>query len=181
MDTSPMVGKSEARAWGSSVTTLFRSPLHAARLFLRAHRLDTKRETLPLARNLYEEVVRIAPGHAEAWNNLGVVCLKLGDKAAAMNAWGRGLLADPERAELHNNVGSMLQCEEKFEVASVYLLRAVRLDPEMAEARVNLALCLQTLGRLKAARRHWREYLERFPGGEFAKLARKHEGLCAAR
>ena len=130
---------------------------------------------------MYREAVRLVPGHVDAWNNLGVICYRLGEKAAAMDAWGRALQLEPQKAETHNNIGQLLQVENKLEVASVYLLRAVKLDPDMGEARVNLALCLQGMGRRRAALRHWRAYLERYPRGPWVELAKKHEKLCVAR
>ena len=169
----------QAKRSAAPVLSLFRQPYDAARLFSKALALDARAETLPLARNLYAEVVRIAPGHVDAWNNLGALEQRLGCSARAMAAWAKALELDDKKAETHNNIGSLLQGEGKLEVASVYLLRAVKLAPDMQEARVNLALCLQSLGRRRPALRHWREYLARHPHGQYVKLARKHEALCS--
>jgi Flp pilus assembly protein TadD len=179
METNPM-GKPRVRVT-AEVVPLFRESHDAARLFLRAYRLDGDEGTWEVARNLYREVVRLLPDHVDAWNNLGALEHRLGDKASALDAYGQALLLNPEKAETHNNIGMLLQDERKFEIASVYLLRAVKLDPEMGEARVNLALCLQGLGRRNAALKHWRAYLERYPKGVWAALAEKHVRLCAAR
>lgn len=174
------MGKSRWKgASGADVLPLYRQPWEAGRLFIRASLLDGRKETWELSEKLYREVVRIAPGHVEAWNNLGVMAFKLGRSAGALEAWGQALLLDPGRAETHNNIGHLFQTEMKLELASVYLLRAVKADPDMEEARVNLALVLQGLGRFRVALRHWRQYLQRFPRGEFTSLARKHEGICA--
>jgi Flp pilus assembly protein TadD len=159
------------------VIPLFSGAARAAALFSRAYRLDGSAATWGDAERLYREVVRLAPGHWEAWNNLGVMAYRRGDKAAALHAWGTALLHNGDAAETHSNIGVLFRDEEKYEVASVYLLRAVNADPEMANARVDLALCLQALGRRVAARKHWLKYLGRFPRGEHAEMARKHLGL----
>jgi len=175
------MGKRKLELPVAAVTELYRAVTHAEPLFRRAMSLDERKANWPLARNLYREVTRLAPKHIDAWNNLGVLCHRLGDSAEAMHAWAQALLIDDRKAETHNNIGQLLQCEGKLQVASVYLARAVRLDPEMGEARVNLALCLQAMGRRRAALRHWRQYLERFPRGVWVDLAHKHVGLCSAR
>jgi tetratricopeptide (TPR) repeat protein len=176
------MGKSQFKApRGGEVVQLFRAPFEAERLYRRAMALDERKDSWELAQKLYREVVRLAPRHIDAWNNLGVMCHRLKDLTGAMQAWAMALLIDDRKAETHNNIGQLLQCEKKFEVASVYLLRAVKLDPEMAEARVNLALCLQAMGRRRAALKHWRAYLEQSPSGVWAELAKKHVRLCSAR
>lgn len=170
-----------AASGGARVVTLFSSPVHAAQLFIRAMRIDGTREGWGDAERLYREVVRLDPSHWEAWNNLGAMAYRLGRKADALEAWGQGLLVEPRAAELHNNIGQLFQDEKKLEVAVGYLERAVRYDANCDEAYVNLALCLQGLGRRKAALRYWTRYLDRWPRGEFAELARKHTGLCQRR
>lgn len=150
-----------------------------AELFLRAARLDAHPETVELAENLYREVIRMMPDHVEALVNLGVLAHRRGAPAEALEAWAKVLLIDPRRAVAHNNIGQLLQSEEKYEVAAVYLARAVRYAPEMSEARVNFALVLQALGKFRTARKHWRQYLQREPRGEFSMMARKNIRLCS--
>jgi tetratricopeptide (TPR) repeat protein len=167
------------RSKGAAVVPLFGGVRDAFRLFQRAMELDRSRATWRDAERLYREVVRIAPGHWEAWNNLGVMAYQLGRRDEAMAAWERAIVENPEAAETMNNIGTLLQNEGKVEAATVQFVRALRIDEEMPEARVNLAMALQALGRCSAALRHWRYYLERWPEGENAVLARKHEALCA--
>lgn len=164
---------------GGEVVPLFGGVRAAIQLFARAMQLDREKSTWGDAERLYREVVRIAPGHWEAWNNLGVMAYQLGRRDEALAAWERAIEENPESAETYNNIGTLLQDSGKLEAASVYFVRALRIDEEMAEARVNLAMSLQGLGRLGAALRHWRYYLRRWPRGESAELARKHEALCA--
>lgn len=161
------------------VIPLFSGAARAASLFTRAMVLDQNERTWPDAERLYREVVRLAPGHWEAWNNLGVMAYQLGRRDDALDAWSRALDADPWCAQTFNNLGALWQSERKFEQAAVYFLRAVRIDGEMGEARVNLALCLQALGRFGAARRHWHKYLTRFPRGEWTAMAKKNERVCS--
>lgn len=172
------MGNEVAKTRLAAVIPLFREPIDAARLFIRASRRDAKRETWPVAERLYREVVRLCPKHVEAWNNLGVMAFNQNRFGEALDAWSKVLQLDPDRAETHNNIGHLFQLEGKLEVACSYLQRAVKIDPEMGEARINLALALQGLGKTKTALRHWRAYLERWPQGDSASFARKHAALC---
>ncbi|HEY3495633.1 MAG TPA: tetratricopeptide repeat protein [Polyangiaceae bacterium] len=160
------------------VLPLFSRPEHAARLFLKARLLDEQKEHWKDAERLYREVVRIAPGHVEAWINLGVMCFHQKRPGEALHCWGRAIIEDPMRAETHNNIGQLYKMEGKLEQSAVYLFRAVRLDPDMEEALFNLAMCLQGLGRPRAALRYWRRYIERWPYGEWIEHARRHFDWC---
>jgi predicted TPR repeat methyltransferase len=55
-----------------------------------------KRGNLAAAADLYAQVVEVAPGFASAWFALGEVRARLGDNAAAIDAFRRAGAADPE-------------------------------------------------------------------------------------
>ena len=160
----------------TNVRRLFKSTDDVHRLFLRASELHDQPSERGHAMRLYQEIIRIAPRHVEALNNLGVLHFWQNEPAKALDAWGRALLADRYRADVLNNIGHLFQMEGKWRVAAYYLALAVESDPDMDEARVNLALVLQVLGRTKKAARHWSEILRRRPRGEFSNMARKYLG-----
>lgn len=162
----------------TNVIPLFRGTLDGALLFSRASMLDEDPENWALARNLYLEASRLVPRHVESRNNYGVLCHRLGDTDEALRAWRKALDIDAKNAECLNNIGHVLQEQGNLEAASVYLLRAVESDPEMEEARFNLALCLQALGRPRAALKQWRAYLRRWPRSEYASRVRQHVARC---
>lgn len=164
----------------AKVTHLFSTAKHVQQLFARAHALDEVPGQEQRAAELYREVVRITPRHWEAWNNLGVLAFRGGELGDALDAWGRALEIEPHAAATLNNIGSLFYSEQKLEIAVVYLEDSLRIDREQCEARRNLALALQALGRRKAALKHWKAFLRRWPEGEDADLARKHAALCAA-
>ena len=161
----------------ASVVPLF-SREHVAQIFRRASALDRGSDTRADAERLYREVTRLDPSHWLAWNNIGVLAYRRGDKAEALDAWGQALRANPSAAETHNNVGSLLQLEGKLSVARVYLDNAVRYDPCMLEARINYALALQGLGELSRAAEQWRAALELGPSEDEASYAARQLALC---
>lgn len=163
------------------VIPLFSGAATAEKLFSQAMRLDQDEATWESAEKLYREVTRLDPGHWEAWNNLGVMLYRRDRPGAALEAWGRALLVDRFAPDVNNNVGMLYQEQGQYSVAVEYLKRAVKADGEMAEARVNLALCLQALGKLDDAERHWLKYLRRYPRGPWAAMAEKNLSLCQAK
>ncbi|HWO11422.1 MAG TPA: tetratricopeptide repeat protein [Polyangiaceae bacterium] len=156
-----------------TLTPLYSTPRHVAQLFNRAMALDENEKTAGLARELYREVVRIAPDHWEAHNNLGVLAYRAKDPGAALDHWRDALDIEPLSAATLNNVGSMFYDERKYELAVVYLEDSIRINPEQKEARQNLALALERVGQRAAARRQWRSFLRRFPWGDDAEFARE--------
>lgn len=165
----------EKRKNPSAVVPLYRTVADGARLFARANAIDEAEPELGEA--LYREVVRLLPDHWQAWNNLGVVRFRRGDYAGARAAWHEALCVEPYRAEIHYNVGHGHRREGKLERAAACFARAVELDPEAGDAIVDWALCLQGLGRCRAALAAWRKYLAAYPRGEHAPLAQKHVGM----
>ena len=168
-----------APAGGAPVAWLFRTPEDANRLYVVALARERERGRARLCERLYREIVRIAPGHWQAWNNLGSCAYRREAFDFAKSCWMAALELAPNQAEIVNNLGLALQRAEKFELAAAYFERAVELDPALPSALANLALTVQGLGRVREALRHWRAYLRRFPDGPDADVARRQEGVCA--
>ena len=65
----------------------------------------------------------------------------------------------------------------RSEAAEAYRM-ALRILPEFAEARFNLARCYEQLSRMTAAARQWSIYLNLDPDGEWADVARQSLRQC---
>ena len=70
----------------------------------------------------------------------------------------------------------MLEEEDRNESALRHYKRAIDSDPCYADAHVSAALLYEKLGLRRAARGHWRRYLQVDPGGSWAEVARRHLG-----
>ena len=70
----------------------------------------------------------------------------------------------------------VLDTEERGEDESAlrHYRIVLRVDPQYADAHVNLALLYEKLGLRSRARDHWRRYLQIEPDGAFADLAKSH-------
>jgi len=77
---------------------------------------------------------------SRSYNGLGVALDMTGDRAAARQAYRRGLRIDPESLSLRNNLGLSLALSGRYK-AAVAVLRDVASDPRStARERQNLAL-----------------------------------------
>ena len=110
----------------------------AARLFsdaVAAHRAGA----LDVARPLYERVLAIVPGDADALNNLGVILSGEREFDRALELLRRGAAAAPRNAGIWNNIGAALREQGKADEAISAFRQALGLDPNHTGARVGLA------------------------------------------
>jgi predicted O-linked N-acetylglucosamine transferase (SPINDLY family) len=111
------------------------------------------------ARDLFQQATvayaRHAPGlaqeHAEAYNNLGLTYLNLGDMAQAQACFGTALEVAPDYPEAHYNYGTALLNQGQWEEAARSFRRAIALRPGYAEAYCNLGTAYGNQDRLEEA------------------------------
>ena len=130
--------------------TLAKAPANArarallAEYYVRAGRTgDARRE---LERSLADE-----PEVPEVLNNLGLVCLRQGDHARAVECFQRALALLPRDPEFANNLGNALVRAGRIAEGISQLEAAVRLAPESVDSRFNLASALAQGGRAEEA------------------------------
>lgn len=111
---------------------------------------------------------------------LGLLRLFQGRFDDAIEALRRSVLEAPERAEAEGDLASayLLRASHATGDAFDTLLaaeasaRALALDPDLQEARYNLALALHDLGLTRRAEQAWNHYLELDAASEWADVAR---------
>lgn len=109
-----------------------------------------------------DERVRVMSGRsADDWLNIALEYEADGKKKAeaAIDAYERALLADPQRVEALINCGTLHYEGGNLERASEYFQRALALDDENALAYFNLGSVLEETGELEKARQHLRQAL----------------------
>jgi tetratricopeptide (TPR) repeat protein len=119
-----------------------------ARLDYYDRRYDTAVEKL-------QRVVRMDPGSARAWDNLGLSFDMLGEQAEAEKAFERAAelnrkLPSPSAWTPHN-YGCLLFRMQKFPQAEKSLREALGYDPRFAQAHYYLGRVLEKLGRNEEA------------------------------
>lgn len=107
---------------------------------------DSERAAILLARML-----RLAPGHADAWNSLGVALRRLGRSDAAVPCFRRALALSPGMAEAAaGNLGNVLRDLGRFAESEAAFRRAMAAGGGPG-TRYNYSLLLRDRNRLDAA------------------------------
>src|SRR5215468_9082452 len=97
------------------------------------------------------------PSPAEESYQKGMADLKRGDAPGARAAFEQTLKLAPDSAEAHNSLGYVLLAQGQLDDAVAQLKTAVRLDPKLLLARVNLANALARKRDLAGAETEARE------------------------
>jgi predicted O-linked N-acetylglucosamine transferase (SPINDLY family) len=117
-----------------------------------AHALDChRRGLLSDAQKGYRRILKKQPDHFDALHMLGVSEKQLGNHEAAMRLIKRALLANPQFASVHSNLGSLLMDLKRFEEAIAAYDKAIELDPSLVDAHYNRGNVLSELGQFANA------------------------------
>lgn len=114
-------------------------------LLLRALALHATRQ-LDEALQLFIRLTEIAPDTFEYWNNLGLIARETGDTQTALQALQRAHVLAPQQADVHYNLGLLLLQQKRWLDARDSLLEAVRLAPDLIEARLQAAYACHVCG-----------------------------------
>jgi len=97
------------------------------------------------AQLLFEDVLELEPGHADALHFLGLTGHRVRDLGFAMEYFERSIEARPKDAVFHNNLGSALVQAGRTEEAAVFFRKALEIDPNLNIARSNLIFLMVLL------------------------------------
>ena len=90
------------------------------------------------AEALYRALLNTTPGHPDALHLLGVAQHQREDHAAALQSINAAILARPDSALFHFNLGNVLTALQDPEAAAAAFTEATRLKPDYAAAWFNL-------------------------------------------
>jgi tetratricopeptide (TPR) repeat protein len=125
------------------------------------------------ARKEFSRVIELNQSDAAAYFNLSNVCMLTGQMQDAQQYLDEGLRRQPDSAFGQFLVGSLNLRLQKYALAEVALLRAIQLDPTMAQARLQLVNLLLQQGRKDAAVSQLREFLTTLPDSPFTVQAKQ--------
>lgn len=91
------------------------------------------------ARAQYQQVLRSQPNNPRALNGLGLFQLLNADNKGAEDFFRRAMSADSKYLPPYNNLAIALERQNKRAEAILTLERALRIDPNFADAKANLA------------------------------------------
>lgn len=112
------------------------------------------------ARDAFLDVLRRAPSHRGALNNLGTLLHATGYRTAARTAFRESAARHPGDPMSLANLANALRENGEFEQARESYEAALRLEPDHAEAHQGLSYVLWELGDQRGAERHRRKGFE---------------------
>jgi tetratricopeptide (TPR) repeat protein len=95
------------------------------------------------AEALFRKVIERNPRSYRAFNNLGIVMQKLENKEAAIRAFNQSLEIQPDYEKAWMNLGVLFMEIEPpmLKEASIFLRRAIEIQPGLKKARIKLEEC----------------------------------------
>jgi arylsulfatase A-like enzyme/Tfp pilus assembly protein PilF len=111
------------------------------------------------AREQFARVVELDPADPLAWNNLGNALRELRQLDGAADAYRRSIGLAPRYAEPLNGLGSVLVAQKRPGEALPLFDRALELQPDRHEIRLNRAVALEVVGDRVGALDAYRDFL----------------------
>ncbi|MGZ5885181.1 MAG: tetratricopeptide repeat protein, partial [Burkholderiaceae bacterium] len=106
---------------------------------------------LPIALQIYNDLVKLAPDFAEGHNNFGNVLQDMGNLAAATESYQRAAALDPQFAQAHYNLGNVAVRLGQDRDAVAHFRMALSLQPDAHQVLNNLGTSLRRLGEYQQA------------------------------
>lgn len=103
------------------------------------------------AMRLYDAIITIEPGHADALHLLGVAHHQSGDSERGIVLIRKAISRSKKRPNFHNNLGQALEALGRTREAEQAYRQALTLDRDMTDALSNLGAILLERGRLADA------------------------------
>ncbi|MCP4683582.1 MAG: hypothetical protein GY864_14725 [Desulfobacterales bacterium] len=92
-----------------------------------------KKGLLEDAKRFYQETLRIDPGHIQALNNLGVICMKENDLLLARFNFEKAVRLKPTYVDAYYNIACVYAIEDKVKKSLANLKKAVSLDQSVKD------------------------------------------------
>lgn len=100
---------------------------------------------------IWTHTVELNPATARGWYNLGYALAERKERAQAIVAYKKAAALAPDEADAHVNVAGLLLRERRIDEAAQHAEQAIRINPGLGEAYMNLGLARQIQGRATEA------------------------------
>ena len=119
---------------------------------------------------IYEAIIGIDPGHADALHLLGVARHQTGESEVGVGLIRKAISRSRKRPEFHSNLGQALEAVGRPTEAETAYRRALALDREMTDALSNLGALLLGRGRTADAIRALSKVIRLDPNHGMARM-----------
>ena len=113
-----------------------------------------------IAKNLYNEILKIDPNFIDALNNLGIISKELGEHQKAESYFQKTIEIDPNFIDALNNLGIISKELGEHQKAESYFQKAIKIDPNFKTALNNLGLMFKELGEHQKAINCYKKLIE---------------------
>lgn len=117
----------------------------------------------PKAAESYLEAINNGDNVAEAYCNLGIINLDLGQLGKALDNFTLSLKHEPRHVEAHYNLGNLYYDAGELQLARLHYEAAAQIEAGFSLVHFNLALVYHKLGNLAGARSELEKYKELEP------------------
>jgi len=122
------------------------------------------------ATEFYLEALNEGDNVAEAYCNLGIIELDLGNTIGALENFTQSLKNDPRHVEAHYNLANLYYDAGDFPLARLHYEAATQIEPNFSLVYYNLALVYHRLNNVPAAMQSLTRYKELEPSDEEIEL-----------
>jgi arylsulfatase A-like enzyme/Flp pilus assembly protein TadD len=150
-----------------------RNGLRNAWLFSRLAYLNLRQGNKDEAIVAYERAAQLNPSDSESLNDLGMAYLETGKPQEAERVFKWSLATDEKFALGYNGLGLVAIERRDLPAARGYFEKAVQLDPDLLEARLNLGRIYKINGDKAKARACFEEFLKKAPPAEYGPIIAK--------
>ena len=105
-----------------------------------------KKNNLKVAKNYYNETLRMNLNHVDAHNNLGIIFFNLGEYQKAMSCFKKAIQIQPNYVAAYYNLGNVHKETAEHQKAINCYEKAIQINPEYVDAHNNLGIIFFKLG-----------------------------------
>ena len=113
-----------------------------------------------IAEDLYNQILKIDPNHANAHNNLGVIYRNSGKTEKAKNCYEKAIEINSNYVDAHFNLGNVFKDLKELQKARGCYEKAIEINPNYANAYYNLGIVLTDLEELPKAKKCYEKVIE---------------------
>ena len=124
----------------------FDSPTPAVKELIRRGQAHLRRQRINVAAELFDHVVRIAPGFAEGWNRRATVRYLQSDYKGSLADIERTLKLEPRHFGALSGRGLVFVKMGRDRAALAAFRAALAINPHLAAARINIRILRKKLG-----------------------------------